>query len=376
MDRFLEGIHLTKNTFLHEAYAKLHEMSEVGFEEFKTSAWLAQQLKSMGYEVTPNIGTTGLIGVLDSGCGGPDFGLRADMDALPFNLNGKDIAIHACGHDANSAMVLTAAKIAAERGICRGRLFILFQQAEERAGAVQMVDGVKKAGIQELVGLHLRPSSEALLGQAIHGLSHGAGYFISLIVAGSTSHGARAHLGVNALDAAVGIVCAVNAMKLDATIPSSVKATQIWTSGNAKNSIPDTCHLTFDVRSQQNDVVDRIIQRIKALSESVAAGYGASVKDFSYAGMPAANLDPELLSVCERAVVGVLGGTLGARHTVGGEDIHYFHTLGGVKIGYIGIGANLQKGLHHPEMTFDHDAMDVGLAILLKVLEEKVGLKS
>lgn len=92
--------------YIAEQFEKLHGMPEVGYTETRTSAYLADCLEDLGYQVRRNIGTTGVIGVMDSGAEGPAFALRADMDALPFTVDGQETAIHACGHDAKSIGLL------------------------------------------------------------------------------------------------------------------------------------------------------------------------------------------------------------------------------------------------------------------------------
>ena len=93
-----------------ECYDFLHTIPELGFQEHKTAAFLADELRKAGFTVSENVGgTTGVVGVFDSGTPGPTVALRADMDALGHMIDGKLCALHSCGHDAHSAMVLTAA---------------------------------------------------------------------------------------------------------------------------------------------------------------------------------------------------------------------------------------------------------------------------
>ena len=121
-------------------YDDLHQIHELGFEEFKTSAYLADKLEAMGYKVTRNIGGTGVIGEIKGSEPGPVMMLRADMDALPFLIDGEKKNIHACGHDAHSAMLLAAASELVGK-VKRGTLRILFQQGEETLkGALAVID--------------------------------------------------------------------------------------------------------------------------------------------------------------------------------------------------------------------------------------------
>lgn len=363
--------------FIQQTFDTLHGMPELGFCEIKTSAFLADALVQFGYTVECNVGTTGIVAYLDSGVAGESFALRADMDALPFVEDGKEIYVHACGHDANATMVLAAAKSAAERGIKTGKLYIVFQQAEERVGAVQMIETGKLDDIDSMVGIHLRPHTEAPLGYGISGLSHSATYFMKLDVKGSAAHGARPHLGVNALETAIAIVNLVNTIKEDVTVPHSVKATQMMTQGNSFNTIPDRCSVTFDLRSQTNDVADSVIEKIKCIAEQTAKANGTHIENIEINGVPAGELNDELTNMCHNAIETVLGQgkSLGRRFTIGGEDIHYFTKMKGIQLGYIGLGNELSHGLHDRNMTFKQEALPSGYAILCNVIDQKLGLK-
>ena len=110
----------------------LHQIPELGFNEHKTSDYVAAKLKEMGLEPIRGIGGTGVVAYIDGTEPGPTVMLRADMDALPFVIDGKDACIHACGHDSHTAMVLaTAAKLIGH--VKKGRVKLFFQPAEETA---------------------------------------------------------------------------------------------------------------------------------------------------------------------------------------------------------------------------------------------------
>lgn len=365
---------LEKDEFVHEVFEKLHHMPELGFEEVKTSEYLVDQLENLGYKVTRNVGTTGVIGVLESGKPGTTFALRGDIDALPFKVEGEDRAFHACGHDANSSMVLTAAKRAAERGIKKGRFAVVFQQAEEKMGAIEMAKTGKMDFIDEMVGIHLRPEHEAALGEAISGLCGSAARFIKIKVRGRSAHAARPHLGVSALDTVVAIINMANTIWENSLSPHSLKATKIKTIGNPSNTIPDLCEVTFDLRAEDNNVAENILDKLKKISENTADSYGASIEEFSHEGVLAAELDEDLTELCDKAIKSILGKSLGIRKSPGGEDIHYFKKMCGIKIGYIGIGADMKGGLHKADMEFDKRALDIGSDILEKIIDLKLGL--
>lgn len=364
------------DSFIKTNFDKLHSMPELGLCEVRTSAYLADCLEELGYQVKRNIGNTGILGVIDSGVPGPALALRADMDALPFEIDGESTAIHACGHDANCTMVLTAAKQAVRRGIRTGKLYILFQQAEEVSGkgAYVMAQTGAFSEIQEMVAVHLRPSQDAVLGEAAAGVAHSAAYFVDIVIKGKTAHGSRPFLGVNAIEIASAIIQAANGIRENVGFSFSLKPTQIHTAGGARNSIPDTCHLGFDLRGETNEIADSIIQKLQKICDHTAAMYGGAIEAFTYGGVPAAILDPEVTSLCDQAINRVLGKSLGIVKTTGGDDVYYFSQMCGIRMGYIGIGANVEYGLHHPRMCFDPHAMEIGADILEQVVDLRLGL--
>ena len=137
---------------------ELHEMPELALHEKRTSAYVAEKLKALGIETHENVGgSTGVVGIIRGTEPGPVFMLRADMDALPFVIDGKPCCIHACGHDGHTAMLLAAASRLKDK-IKRGTLKLLFQPAEE---TLQGAPVIIKAGVIDDVdyalGAHIRP---------------------------------------------------------------------------------------------------------------------------------------------------------------------------------------------------------------------------
>ena len=181
----------------------LHAIPEPAFREMKTSAFVAEVLRKAGYEVQEKVGgTTGVVGVLDSGRPGPVAAVRSDMDCLLFKQeDGTEKAVHACGHDGHMTTVLTVAEWLAEEGIPCGKLKILFQPAEEIGkGALAMTDAGAVDDVEYLFGLHLMPNDMARTGEIIPQISWTACTLIEAEVRGKAAHGSQPHLGVNAID--------------------------------------------------------------------------------------------------------------------------------------------------------------------------------
>lgn len=355
-------------------YDTLHAMPEVGFEEFKTSAWLAEKIKAAGFSVTTGVGGTGVVAVLKGKAPGPVVALRADMDALAHNVDGKDVCVHSCGHDSHCAMVLTAAEEIAQTGIHKGTLKIFFQPAEEKLfGATSMIEAGVLEDVDVVIGIHLRPGQEAKSGQATPALYHGSSYIMEATINGRTAHGARPHLGVNAIDAAAAAINAVNAININPVVPWSCKVTKLQAGGATLNAIPDKAEMALDIRAQQNDAMKTLLERAENAIKAGAATVGATAETKIKGGVPGAEYHPEITALAKEAIIAVLGeqGLLDPIVTPGGEDFHNFvKAKPSLKTGYVGLGCNLTPGLHDPGMSFDRSAMIHGANILMYMVRK------
>ncbi len=362
--------------YVYELFEFLHNHAELGFQEFETSAFLASELKKAGYQVTEHVdGKTGVIGVLDSKKPGKTLVLRADMDALPYETDGKVTAKHTCGHDAHSAMVMAAAKYFSEHGIPSGKLKIVFQPAEETLrGALSILHSGLIDDADEMLGIHIRTREEISFGQASAGVCHGASSRIDITVHGVSAHGARPHQGVNAIEAAVEIINAVHAIRVDPRVSHTVKVTRFFGGGDAINIIPDKAVISFDIRSQTNDIMDILKNKIKNAAIHAAAALDATADVLIEPGVPAAKFDSELLADAETSIGEVLGTENIAAPiiTPGGEDFHFYaRHLPHCKTAFIGLGTDSCPGLHHRDMQFRHESLENGVNILISVIKRR-----
>lgn len=371
---------MARNERVLALYRDLHAMPEAALNEVKTSTYLAKALREAGFAVRTGVGGTGVTGVLSGPNPGPTLALRADMDALIHMVDGHPRAIHSCGHDANSAMLLAAAEEAARRGLGAGRLMIVFQPAEEiLAGALKMIEDGLLADVDILLGMHLRPIQEARRGQATPALHHGASFVLTAVIEGKSAHGARHHLGINAVDAAAAVVNAVNAIRSNPVVPWSAKVTRLQAGGTSFNTIPDRAELALDLRCQDNALMEELIAKATRAVEAGAATVGATAKVAIRGGVPGAEFHPEAVELAREAIVHVLGpaGLLAPITTPGGEDFHSFiKRKPGLKAGYIGLGCDLTPGLHDPGMRFDLEALADGAAIHLRLVEKVLGFRA
>nr|WP_241391452.1 amidohydrolase [Serratia proteamaculans]ULG18690.1 peptidase M20 [Serratia proteamaculans] len=362
-----------------EHYNYLHQIPELGFEEFQTSAYIGDVLEKAGFKVTRNVNnTTGIVAELCSGRPGPVLVLRADMDALGHIIDGVSCARHTCCHDGHSSVVLASAQaIIAEGIVKKGRLKLIFQPAEELgAGALAMVEGGVLDDADMILGFHVRPLDECPLGQAVPAMYYSASATVEAVIHGVPAHAARPHLGVNALDAAAAAVQAVNAIHLDPALTYSAKATRLRCDAGVTNAIPSEAQVCWDLRTQFNEPMTTLKSKVIQAIESSAAAFGATVKVQVLKEMPAAVIDEEMTTLIAESITEVLGkqGLLEPKTTPGSEDFfHYPRQRPGVKSGFWGLGANLTPGLHHPEMRFELAALETGVKIFKTCVNKVLG---
>lgn len=359
-----------------KVFRELHEMPELAMQEHKTSAYLADHLEALGYEVQRGVGgTTGVVGVVRGREDGPVVMLRADMDALPFVVDGKKCALHACGHDSHSAVVLAAASRLKDK-VRKGALKILFQPAEEECiGALAMHEAGVTDDVDYALGAHIRPIQDLPYGTMCSGVTHVAATTLTVVITGRVAHAARPHLGINALEVGCQVVNAVSSMWFDPTNAWSVKCTQFHSDVGASNSVPDKCTLTFDVRAGTNEVAFEIQKRMEKAIKGVAEGLGASVELEWVLFAPAKEYDQGFKDEVAEVIKEVVGED-NLRPDCGGgaEDFHYFKLKKpSIKAAYFGIGVGAAPGLHRAEMSFDPSFLPKAVEVMEKVVLKHLG---
>ena len=382
---------------IDQVFEQLHDMPEGPFAEMKTAGFIAARLEDAGFEVRTGLAGTGVVADLgprqEVGTGqgtsprdlapanprdlrtpsGPTvLALRADMDALPHSVGGKEVYVHSCGHDAHSTMVLAAGIILARQcREARGRLRLVFQPAEETGlGAEKMIEAGAVEGVDAMFGIHVRPAAECSLGQATPCLVHAGGRTLHYVVKGRPSHTGRPHLGVNAADAVALAALAVNSVKPDPLACATVNVVGLGAGGpggKPSGVIPEQGALTVNIRAESDEMADELRARVDAAVNAAAGSMGADVWLEREKKMPAPCYDPEMIGIARAAIVAVLGEA-GVREritTPGSEDFHWYaRRKAGLQSAYIGLGANFVPGLHHPDAAFDRQALVYGAAIL------------
>lgn len=304
---------------LREWRYHLHKYPETAFEEKKTSAYLAMELKKMGLDVHENIGGTGIVANLTVGDGEGVIGLRADMDAL--NLNEvKDHAyrsqhpgkMHACGHDGHMTNLLGAAKLLSDRKNFNGTVRFIFQPAEEIGkGAQAMIDDklFERFPIEEIYGLHNMPGLPAGTIHTRPGPIMASEDNFVIRIKGKGAHASSPHMSIDPLVIAAEIILALQtivARNLDPVDTAVVSCTELHTDG-IRNAIPSNVVIKGDTRSFKPEVQQLLEDRMRKLCEGICAMHGADCEfDYTHEFSPTINWEE-----CNKIA------TLAAQNTVG-----------------------------------------------------------
>ena len=360
-----------------QTYTYLHSIPEWGYEEVKTSAYVEKTLQEHGIN-TKRITETGLIAEINSGLPGPCIGVRADMDALPFtNEKGENYYCHACGHDGHTTMGLWTLLMLKELGLVKkGKIRGIFQPAEEKlTGAKSMLKAGAAKGLDEFYGVHIRPIQEIPYGKAAPALWHGASIMAEIVISGQTAHGARPHLGANAIDASALVILAINSIWLNPSDTWSVKVTRIHSGGAIINVIPDKAVLSLDLRAATNTLMQELTTKLENACKNAAAAAGCSAKLSLGVTVPAAEYDQSCIDVLAAAIVKVLGqeNYVPPLVTPGSDDFHEYKVADPkLKTAFLALGSDAVPGLHNPTMHFNTNALFNGVAILTEALASRV----
>ena len=271
----------------------IHANPELLFDVERTAGVVADKLKEFGVdEIVTGIARTGVVGVIrgNTNTSGRVIGLRADMDALPIqetrNLphkSGTDGAMHACGHDGHTSMLLGAAKYLAETRNFDGTAIVIFQPAEEGGGGgrIMVEEGMmERFGVQQVFGMHNMPGLP--VGQfAIRpgGLMASADFF-KIRIEGKGGHAARPQGCIDPAIVIAQLVQGFQSIVSRSTDPIEslvISVTQIHM-GDTNNVIPQAGWMNGTVRTLKPEVRDLAEARMKAVCENIGAAFGAAVE--------------------------------------------------------------------------------------------------
>lgn len=375
---------------LHEEMIRhrrwLHANAEVAFDLQKTKEYVAQELKRMGYSPA-ECGKAGLIAVAGGKKPGKTFLLRADMDALPIPEESGDEfacadgAMHACGHDLHTAMLLGAAKLLKEHeDEINGTVKLMFQPAEEIfEGAKDMIANGLLADPKPDAAMMIHvtaavPMPAGMIIVCAPGVSAPAADYFTIRVQGKGCHGSAPQNGIDALTAASHILIALQEIQARELAPDTEAVLTIGTfhGGTASNVIADTAELGGTIRTYDENTRAFLKERMTQIAGAIAAAYRAEATVEFGSGCPTLVNDKDLAHQVTDILRGIMDSRmilaaeeLGGAKGGGSEDFAYVSQQVPALMLALAAGAP-DKGYaypqHHPKVRFDESVLPVGAA--------------
>ena len=361
----------------------LHENPELSFQEVETSKFVYETLESFGaYELSCPTKTSVMARLIGSQPG-KVIALRADMDALPIQeetglpFSSKNHGVmHACGHDAHTAMLLGAAKVLSTlRDQIKGEIRLFFQHAEELlpGGAQEMVKAGVTEGVDTVIGLHL--SSLAPVGQfnLIYGPAMAANAAFDVIIQGKGGHASRPQASIDPVAIAVQAINGINqfiSRKVNPAERVVISVTKIQGS-DAYNIIPDTASFGGSVRTFDPKVREQIPkwieQYVKALTEANECSYRMDYRN----GYATVINDQQITSDIEKIIIQEFGEEHcnRAEPLMGSEDFSAFSNEVPGCFVFLGAGSENQEENyphHHPKFMIREEALELGVKFYVK----------
>jgi amidohydrolase len=369
----------------------IHRHPELAYQERETAALVASRLQQIGIPVRTGVAGTGVVGLIEGGRPGRTVLLRADMDALPIQEeSGRPYAsttpgvMHACGHDAHTAILLAVSRLLAERRHeIPGRVKLMFQPAEEGgAGALKMIEEgvledppVDAAFMLHVSHLHAAGTVATAPGPVLAGANA-----FTVTIDGRGGHASRPHQAVDPVVAAAQVVTALQTLVSREAPPTEAAVLTLGrlSSGTAANVIPDRAVLQGTIRAYRDELMREMERRVEEVATGVARALRAEARFDVHMRYPPTVNDPamaELLAGAARAVLGS-AAVLEAEPEMAAEDFSF--VLQRVP------GAMLRLGVRSPEwpeprpvhtarFDLDESALPIGVAVMARVALEFLG---
>ncbi|MEC7753022.1 MAG: amidohydrolase [Bacteroidota bacterium] len=379
----------------------LHENAELSNREFKTAAYVATHLKSLGLEVQEGVAKTGVIGILKGGKPGPVIGLRADMDGLPVKervdlpwaskqigeYNGVEVPVmHACGHDTHVAILMGVAEVLSQvKKDIKGTIKFIFQPAEEGApageegGAELMVKEGVVQGMDVIFGLHINAQTEVgKVNYRPNGIMAAVNSF-DLHIKGKQTHGSTPWTGVDPIVTAAQIISnaqTVVSRSLPLTKAAAVLSFGKIEGGVRNNIIPEEVHMVGTIRTLDAQMRETLFATFERIVKNTAASNGAEAILTINKGYPVTFNDPDLTALMADTFVEVAGAenvNASMDAITGAEDFSFFQEqIPGLYffIGGMPKGQDPAKSAPHhtPDFYVDDSGMLTGIRLMSRLV--------
>jgi amidohydrolase len=355
-----------------------HRHPELSFQETRTAGVVAREMETLGYTVRTQVGKTGV--TADLGSGSPTLGIRADMDALPVSEQ-NDVpyassvpgVMHACGHDAHTAMALGAAMLLAETPFS-GRIRFLFQPAEENrdkegyGGAQRMVQDGALEGVDAVLALHVDNSSKAGRIKVSAGPMTAGSDSFQVLLLGKGGHGAYPQNTVDPIYLAAHVILAINGIVSRRITPGKAAVISLGAinAGGEGAVIPERLDFFGSIRYRDpavRTVIHAELEKALQIARTLGGDYQLSIR----AGNQPVINDPHITDLVRQVAADLLGPDCFKHPEYGmaGEDFSVMTTA--VPGMMFSLGSALEgemRSHHNPRFDIDERCLPMGTAIL------------
>ncbi|MGH3996347.1 MAG: amidohydrolase [Pseudonocardiaceae bacterium] len=356
----------------------IHSHPELAFHELGTTALIAEQLAAAG--LTPTLLPRGTGLICDIGTGSRCVALRADLDALPLPettglpfASSVDGVMHACGHDAHTAILIGAALALASAPMLPGRIRMIFQPAEEvmPGGALDVLAADGLAGVERIFALHCDPRLPVGRFGTRVGPITSAGDLVELRLSSPGGHTSRPHLTADLVHALGTVITGLPALLSRRVDPRS-GTVLVWgtvQAGQAANTVPRDGLLRGTLRTGNRQVWTDLVPLVRDLVTALLAPTGVGFDLRHVRGVPPVVNEPASTRLLRDGVTAALGADAlaGTEQSSGGEDFAWYleHVPG--SMGRLGVwsGEGGQRDLHQPTFDLDERALPLGVRIMV-----------
>lgn len=361
----------------------MHQNPELNMDTQNTAKFIADKLKSWGYDVTEGVGGTGVVASMTNGDGKKSIGMRADFDALPIQED-NDLPYkskvegwsHLCGHDAHSTMLLGAAKYLADTKNFDGTVRLIFQPGEETMeGAPAMVaDGLfERFPVDAVYGMHNMPGLPLGKFHFREGETMAAVDNWDIELTGKSSHGSMPELSIDPLVCGASLVMALQTIVSRNVSPwkNSVVNVGAFQSGVAGNAVPQKAILRLSIRNMEPDLRTMVLDKIRSITKAQAEAFncGYEIRE-GVAGAVLVNT-PENTQWAYKVAQETFGeenAVYNMHPYMGSEDFAFM--LQKKQGTYCMIGNGDTFMVHHPKYVFNQDMLSRGATYWVALTQE------
>ena len=371
-----------------ETRRDIHKHPELSFQEYRTSELVAKQLENLGLNVERNIGKTGVVGILEGAGRGKTIALRADMDALPIQETGdvpyksvNDGVMHACGHDAHTAMLLGAAEVLSKnQKNINGTIKFIFQPAEEGYGGAKfMIDDGAIDNVDEIYGLHVWNYQKSGTVGVQSGPVMAAADMFTIIIEGIGGHGATPQGTVDCVVVSSYLIQAIQTIVSRNTNPleSTVITVGQINGGYNFNIIADKIVLKGTTRAYTEDNRDLIKRKMKEIIQGTEKMFGATIQLDYKDGYPPVINDITVTNHLYNIAKSIVGENVISPYlSMGGEDFSYFANKVPGCFFFLGTAPKDREPMSTPQhcshFDIDENAMLIGTSIFVQTALENI----